>query len=87
MECMCPIHVSWLASVTMRPLIPRLHTNCTALGGISDKHDVLLLSDYKRECLRLTTQAAAFLVGSIGNGGQATNAEYGMPPFPHQKRA
>lgn len=55
----------------------RLHTNCTALNGISDKHDVLLLSDHKRECLRLTIQAAAFLVGSIGNGGQATNAEYG----------
>ena len=54
-----------------------MRTHCTALSGVHDKHDVHLLSDHKRECLRLTIQAAAFLVGSIGNGGQATNAEYG----------
>jgi len=55
-----------------------MRTHCTALSNVHDKHDVHLLSDHKRECLKLTIQAAAFLVGSIGNGGQATNAEYGM---------
>jgi hypothetical protein len=54
-----------------------LHTNCTALAGLQNKDDVLLLSEEKRECLVLTIRAAAWLVGSIGNGGQATNAEYG----------
>ena len=57
-----------------------MRTHCTALSNVHDKHDVHLLSDHKRECLKLTIQAAAFLVGSIGNGGQATNAEYGMLP-------
>jgi hypothetical protein len=57
-----------------------MRTHCTALSNVHDKHDVHLLSDHKRECLKLTIQAAAFLVGSIGNGGQATNAEYGMFP-------
>jgi len=61
----------------------RMRTHCTALSGIHDKHDVHLLSDHRRECLKLTIQAAAFLVGSIGNGGQAANAEYGksLPCF------
>jgi hypothetical protein len=57
-----------------------MRTHCTALSNVHDKHDVHLLSDHKRECLKLTIQAAAFLVGSIGNGGQATNAEYGTSP-------
>jgi hypothetical protein len=57
-----------------------MRTHCTALSNVHDKHDVHLLSDHKRECLKFTIQAAAFLVGSIGNGGQATNAEYGMFP-------
>lgn len=55
-----------------------LHTNCTALAGLQNKDDVLLLSEEKRECLILTIRAAAWLVRSIGNGGQATNAEYGQ---------
>jgi hypothetical protein len=56
----------------------RMRTNCNALSGVHDKHDVHLLSDHRRECLKLTIQSAAFLVRSIGNGGQATNAEYGQ---------
>lgn len=58
-----------------------MHTNCTALRGLNDKHDVLLLSDDKLECLRLTVRAAAWLVNSIGNGGQAANGEYGESAF------
>jgi hypothetical protein len=54
-----------------------LRVNSLALSGIRNKHDVFLLSDQRRECLKRVLKAAEFLVASIGGGEQAVDGEYG----------
>jgi hypothetical protein len=56
-----------------------LRVNSLALSGIRNKHDVFLLSDQRRECLKRVLKAAEFLVASIGGGEQAVDGEYGEP--------
>lgn len=56
----------------------RLRTSSLTLHGIKDKQDVALLSDDRRENMRIVIRSSAFLVSSIGSGLQAKNSEYGM---------
>ncbi|RSH89151.1 hypothetical protein EHS25_002263 [Saitozyma podzolica] len=58
-----------------------LRVNSLALSGIRNKHDVFLLSDQRRECLKRVLKAAEFLVASIGGGEQAVDGEYGNHYF------